>query len=178
MTLAKVCLLGDVSVGKTSVVRRYVDRTFSEVYLSTVGVAISRKLLHVPSSSGMDAEDVQLILWDLQGGINFESVSPSYLRGAHAAVVVADLTRADTLESVAEHIDHYSEINSGGIIIVALNKSDLHSEPGELRRGSWMHRGGPVTTIVTSAKTGEGIDGLFMTLGNLLLRARTDEPSH
>jgi small GTP-binding protein len=164
MTLAKVCLLGEVSVGKTSLIRRFVDRTFSESYLSTVGVTISRKLIHLPASPGASAGEVQLIFWDLQGGHEFGAIASSYLKGAHAAVVVGDLTRNATLEALGEHINRFMSINPSGIVLVALNKADLHPDPGLKPAIDTVHFQAILKTFSTSAKTGEGVDDLFSIL--------------
>jgi len=178
MTLAKVCILGEVSVGKTSLVRRFIDRTFSDTYLSTVGVNISRKLLRLPSASGLESVDLQLILWDLQGGQNFKYISSSYLRGAMGAIVVGDLTRDTTLDALEDHIEHFRGINPAGIVVVALNKSDLQRDSSEAMQSRWAHREGIIAALYTSAKTGEGVDKLFDTLGNHFLLGMKNGPAH
>jgi small GTP-binding protein len=87
----KVCMLGATSVGKTSLVRRFVESIFSDKYQSTIGVKIDRKLVQV------DDAQVSLLLWDLQGEDEFQRVRLSYLRGASGLIFVADGTRPDTL---------------------------------------------------------------------------------
>jgi small GTP-binding protein len=72
----KVCMLGATSVGKSSLVRRFVESIFSEKYQATIGVKIDRKLVQV------DDTQVSLLLWDLQGEDEFQRVRLSYLRGA------------------------------------------------------------------------------------------------
>lgn len=178
MILAKVCILGEISVGKTSLIRRLVDRTFSESYLSTVGVTISRKLIHTPVAPGKSAGDVQLIFWDLQGGQEFGSVEAAYLKGAHAAVVVGDLTRLATLEAVGVHIDRFWSINPSGIVVAALNKADLHREtdPGAVIDSPPNQA--ILKTLNTSAKTGEGVDELFMILATHLQERVEDGSAH
>ncbi|MEO0836337.1 MAG: ADP-ribosylation factor-like protein, partial [Cyanobacteria bacterium J06642_3] len=87
----KICLLGDFNVGKTSLVRRFVEDTFSDRYLTTVGVKISRKSMTV--STEQDIHQVNLLVWDLEGNTKFKSITPSYLKGASGSIIVADLTR-------------------------------------------------------------------------------------
>ena len=76
MLQKKICLLGAFGVGKTSLVRRYVDTIFSDAYLTTVGVKIDKKLLTV------GGEQMALILWDIAGEDDIAAVRVSYLRGA------------------------------------------------------------------------------------------------
>jgi GTPase SAR1 family protein len=87
----KVCMLGGFSVGKTSLVKRYVDSVFSETYLTTVGVKIDKKTVDLSDRI------VNLILWDLAGEDDIASLRMSYLRGTAGYVLVADGTRPSTI---------------------------------------------------------------------------------
>ena len=69
----KICLVGDFGVGKTSLIRRFVDKQFSDKYLSTVGVKISRKLIELSETESQKAEEIQLIIWDIEGSNKFKS---------------------------------------------------------------------------------------------------------
>ena len=88
----KICMLGSFSVGKTSLVKRYVESVFSESYLTTVGVKIDKKTV------ALGDRTVNLILWDLAGEDDLSSLRMSYLRGAAGYVLVADGTRPATLD--------------------------------------------------------------------------------
>lgn len=99
---AKVCLLGDYAVGKTSLVRRFVYNLFEDKYLSTIGVKVSRKMVAVPR--GDEVVELVLMLWDLAGSEEFDSVRASYLRGAAGALVVCDVTQRSTLASVSDYV--------------------------------------------------------------------------
>ncbi|MEL6908760.1 MAG: GTP-binding protein, partial [Cyanobacteria bacterium J06598_4] len=116
----KICLLGDFNVGKTSLVRRFVEDKFSDRYLSTVGVKVSRKLVHVRTDR--DIHQLNLLIWDLEGNTKFKSITPSYLKGASGSIVVADLSRSDTFKNLNQHLQLFFEINPKGKVIVALNK--------------------------------------------------------
>ena len=83
----KICMLGAFSVGKTSLVKRYVASVFSETYLTTVGVKIDKKTVDLAGRV------VNLILWDLAGEDDIASLRMSYLRGSAGYVLVADGTR-------------------------------------------------------------------------------------
>lgn len=172
MILAKVCVLGDASVGKTSVIRRFVDREFSDKYLSTVGVKISRKLVRITAGHGHAPAEIQLVLWDLEGGTAFAGMSSSYLKGARAAVVVGDITRSSTLDAVKVHVERFRVINPSSPVFIALNKSDLQEEGIP---HAYLHReelDGVAVTLLTSARTGIGIDELFDSIGLHLIEGK------
>jgi GTPase SAR1 family protein len=99
----KVCLLGDFAVGKTSLVRWFVYNRFEEKYLSTIGVHVSRKSLSVPHASGV--VDLAILLWGIAGNNGFEKVRASYIRGSAGALLVCDLTRPETLDSLLAYVD-------------------------------------------------------------------------
>jgi small GTP-binding protein len=151
----KLCMLGAFSVGKTSLVRRYVESVFSDTYLTTVGVKIDKRTVEV------GARPVTLILWDIAGEDEVSSVRMSYLRGSAGYLLVADGTRAASLE-VARSLRTRVEAELGPLPFVLLvNKADLidewavsHRELEELRAGGWSVR-------LTSAKTGAGVEDAF-----------------
>ena len=154
----KICVLGGFGVGKTSLVKRYVESIFSETYLTTVGVKIDKK--------SVDLEDrtITLILWDVAGEDDISSMRLSYLRGSAGYVLVADGTRPATLE-VALSIRRRVEADSGPLpFVLLLNKNDLTDQwaiPEEaledLRRDGWWARS-------SSARTGDGVEDAFKDL--------------
>ncbi|NEN93649.1 MAG: GTP-binding protein, partial [Okeania sp. SIO3H1] len=91
MISKKICLVGDFGVGKTSLIRKFVDRQFSDQYLSTVGVKISRKKVDLPKIEVEKNNFLQLLIWDLEGHTKFKAIAPNYLKGASGAIVVADV---------------------------------------------------------------------------------------
>ena len=99
-------MLGAFSVGKTSLVKRYVESVFSETYLTTVGVKIDKKTVEVKG------RQVALILWDIAGEDEVSTVRMSYLRGSAGYLLVADGTRAASLE-VARSLRRASRPSSG-----------------------------------------------------------------
>lgn len=117
----KVCMLGAFAVGKTSLVQRFVNSIFSEKYKTTLGVKIDKKTIIVENT------EIDLILWDLAGEDEFMRVRSSYLRGSSGAILVADGTRPETLETA---IELHGKVNSEvGFIpsMLLINKSDLKS---------------------------------------------------
>jgi small GTP-binding protein len=158
MTQAKICIMGAFAAGKTSLVSRYVRNTFSEKYLTTVGVRIERKAVRA------GAHELDLILWDLHGEDEFQNVRASYLRGASGCILVVDRTRASTLET-ATLLEQESKAALGEVpCIYVVNKTDLdeESEFDDTALADLRKRGSIV--IATSAKTGLGVEDAFETL--------------
>lgn len=159
----KICLIGDFGVGKTSLIRRFVDRQFRDQYLSTVGVKISKKLIED------DTRPLQLLIWDIEGQTKFKSIASSYFQGAKGAIIVADMTRLETLKQLELHTQHFLSINPKSQIAIALNKSDL-VDVETLEKALERYRGSQAFAIYpTSAKTGENVDRLFHELANQLI---------
>jgi small GTP-binding protein len=159
----KICLIGEFGVGKTSLIRQFVDRQFSDQYLSTVGVNISRKMVESEDSD----HAVQLMIWDLEGRNGFRAIASSYLQGAMGAILVCDVTRPTTLQSLPEHIQQFLSINPNGKVIIAINKADLAtSEEVEamLRFPLLAEISAIIATYPTSAKNGKNVDLMFQTL--------------
>lgn len=167
MISKKVCLVGDFGVGKTSLIRRFVDRQFSDQYLSTVGVKISRKTVDLPPKETQPGGSVQLLLWDLEGHTKFKGIAPSYLQGASGVVIVGDVTRQETINRIPEHINLFLSVNPRGWIIIALNKIDLIN-PEKLERlvdkVPIIGADQLLSSYQTSAKTGAYVDEIFTQL--------------
>lgn len=163
MVQKKVCMLGSFSVGKTSLVRRFVESIFSDTYLTTVGVKIDKKVLRVGD------QDVTLMLWDLYGEDEFQHLRMSYLRGASGFLFVADGTRRATLDKVMAIKDEAEKALGTVHFIIALNKSDL-ADQWEIeaeKETEFASRGWNV--IRTSAKSGEGVEQAFHALAKAML---------
>jgi small GTP-binding protein len=160
----KVCLLGEFAVGKTSLVRRYVEGSFDDKYLSTIGVKVSRKLLA--------REDcrVNLVIWDLAGGEDFSGHDHNYLRGLSGAVLTFDLTRPETLGILSQYAEQVHEINPEAALVIAANKFDLVTESNIPRSGLDIFcRSNDSQFLYTSAKTGENVERLIDLLADRMI---------
>lgn len=166
----KICLVGDFAVGKTSLVRQYVDREFSDKYLSTVGVKISRKMVEFHGSKDTTSVPLELVVWDVEGSNAFNFVTSSYLKGAHGTIVVADSTRPETIMNTRLHIDSFFAVSPQGCAVIALNKCDLvdAERARSLLQGIASDR--VLAIRQTSAKTGEGVDALFTIMAKSLMK--------
>ncbi len=159
----KVCLLGDFAVGKTSLVRRYVEGRFDDKYLSTIGVKISRKTLTRPSGT------LNLLIWDLAGSDEFNTIAPSYLRGAAGALIVCDLTRPETLTVFAQYASMLHAQAASVPLIFLGNKVDLIDErlisESDLQAACAPYGG---RYLLTSAKRNENVEEAFALLADAL----------
>ena len=159
----KICIIGESEVGKNSLICRFVERQFSDEYLSTVGVQISRKTLQLQGVNPSRQLNIQLLIWSITGHPNFKAIAPTYLRGSCGAVVVADLTRPETIERLPEHIQLFLAINPKGFIIVALNKCDLIEQEQLAELIQLQNLEQVVSGIYpTTAKTGLYVDDIFL----------------
>jgi small GTP-binding protein len=165
----KICLLGDFNVGKTSLVRRFIEDQFSDRYLSTVGVKVSRKSVKVRTTT--EIHQLNLLLWDLEGNTKFKSITPSYLKGANGSIIVADLSRTDTLQNLHQHLELFLEVNPQGQATIALNKADL-IPPEKLAQLLENYQSqnfpGILGVYPTSAKTGDRVEEIFQELAAAL----------
>ena len=160
----KICMLGGFSVGKTSLVKRYVESVFSETYLTTVGVKIDKKTVTLGDKT------VHLILWDLAGEDDMASLRLSYMRDSAGYVLVADGTRPATLE-MALSLRKRVETEYGPLpFALLINKNDLREQWAvtdddleKLRSDGWWVRS-------SSARTGEGVDDAFTDLATRVVR--------
>lgn len=173
MISKKICLVGDFGVGKTSLIRRFVDDQFSDEYLSTVGVKISRKKVDVAFKNTEENTSVQLLIWDLEGHTKFKAIAPQYLLGAHGAIIVADVTRPETIDGISERLELFLSVNPQGVaVIMALNKSDLVDVEIVNKLFDKFNNGQDervIGTYSTSAKTGKNVDDIFYKLAYKLI---------
>lgn len=163
MIQKKICLLGSFAVGKTSLIRRFVESIYSEAYHTTVGVKIDKRVVRHNDS------DVTLVLWDLYGEDEFQKMRWSYLRGAAGYLLVADGTRRNTLDKAFQLEQRIREEIGEIPFILVINKTDLVQDweldpamESQLTARSW-------TILRSSAKTGENVDAAFLQLTRKML---------
>ena len=158
-------MLGATGVGKTSLVSRFVTSIFSDNYITTIGVKVDKKVMAV------DGQDVTLVLWDIYGEDEFQTVRPSYLRGASGYLLVADGTRQLTLDT-ARQLQQTAEGVVGTVpFILVLNKADLAEDWRVDDRALWKLAESGWSIIKTSAKTGDGVEDAFMKLTKRMVGA-------
>ena len=165
--LAKLTLVGNESVGKTSIVHRYVENTFKKDYKPTIGVNIMSKTVKFPDQETR----VKFSIHDLGGQEQFARVRKSYFRGAHACFIVCDVTDRASFEAVK---DWYQEtLDYAGlstIIIIIGNKVDLVDQRVvETDEAVELAHTLGCTYFETSAKTGENVAAAFSVIALFLV---------
>lgn len=162
----KVCLLGDFAVGKTSLVRRFVEGRFDERYLSTIGVTISRKVLERQDYT------LNLLIWDLAGGEDFKEINQRYLLGSAGALIVCDLTRPETLTLLEQYAGRFRDTGGETAMVLIGNKSDLVGQrvvTDDQLTAAALPSNSP--WLLTSAKTGQNVEHAFELLAEQIERA-------
>ncbi len=165
MIQKKICMVGVFATGKTSLVQQFIYSKFSEKYHSTVGVKIDRKEIDAGGTQ------VTLLLWDLAGQDKFQGVQGSYLRGSSGIFYVVDGTRPETLTEL-EGLQTLVKETLGAVpAVIAFNKADL-VEQWQLRETDAQRLAGDRRRVViTSAKTGAGVNEAFVWLAGQTLGA-------
>jgi len=154
-------MLGATGVGKTSLVRQFVQSVFSEKYHSTIGVKVDKKVVR------LEKQEVTMMLWDLQGEDEDFKIKPSFLRGASGYILVVDLTDAKSLDA-AKRIQFMIEDEVGQVpFMVLFNKNDL-TDQIELDH-EWMVEFAGEKVLRSSAKTGENVDEAFLGLAKKMV---------
>ncbi len=168
---AKVCLVGDAGVGKTSLVRRYVLDQFDDRYISTLGAKVTKKELRLDGPKGGGSVLVDLTIWDVMGQPSFrELLREAYFRDAQAALAVTDLTHRGTLDDLPAWIDAVVRTAGPVPVVVAANKADLvvdaaYGHADAVRAGEAFG----ADVLVTSAKTSANVEAAFRRLASRVL---------
>lgn len=172
-------LLGDAAVGKTSLIRRFVVDKYDDKYITTIGKKVSKKDVTV-RPEGKEGADVTLMIWDIIGQKGYRQIQSLSFMHAHAALLVADVTRADTLESLKSYwIPLILKVTGPVPTIILGNKSDLKTEAQfsvkdlEKLAGSCEGFGAKLPSYLTSAKTGVNVEEAFGDIADRILEQKT-----
>jgi small GTP-binding protein len=182
----KICLLGDLAVGKTSLIRRYVLDTFDDKYITTIGTKVTKKRLLVEIPDKQKEVDLTLLIWDIMGQYQerlpttisqFDRYVPqqNYFFNAKGAIVVSDLTRKSTLKSIKVWISSLFEITGKIPVILVGNKADI-TEKHEITKEEILEfaKDYNALSFLTSAKTGQNVEKMFYSLGEMLVKSAID----
>jgi small GTP-binding protein len=159
----KLVLLGAPGVGKTSLVRRFVQSLFDDKYLTTIGVKVDKKQIQV------NGIDLLMMLWDVAGAEETFSVPSSYVRGAAGLLVVIDGTRPQTVGTAADLIDQMHRDVGDLPVVIVLNKTDLSEQwkIGDADINAVRGDGRPI--VRASAKTGAGVEEAFLAIATAMV---------
>jgi len=168
----KVVFLGEQSVGKTSLITKFMYDTFDNTYQATIGIDFLSKTMY------LDDRTVRLQLWDTAGQERFRSLIPSYIRDSQVAIIVFDITNRQSFLEIGKWIDDVRSERGGDMIIALVgNKTDLSDKRQVTVEEATAKQKELNLTIFleTSAKAGHNVKPLFKMVAEALPGA---EPQH
>ncbi|MHA1972108.1 MAG: Rab family GTPase [Candidatus Hodarchaeales archaeon] len=171
---AKIVMLGEGSVGKTSLIRRFVEHTFSHEYITTIGSNFLLKRLQLEDDIRMTMQ-----LWDLSGQDSFRNIRTQYYLHARGGILVFDLTRNDTMLELDKWYNDFTK--KAGIVplMVLGNKVDLMDDRQvKTVDGKSMAERFNATYLETSALNGTGVEEAFNNLAWRIVKDINEKRKH
>jgi len=171
--LFKLLLIGDSGVGKSCLLLRFADDTYTESYISTIGVDFKIRTVE------LDGKTIKLQIWDTAGQERFRTITSSYYRGAHGIIVVYDITDAESFNNVKQwlhEIDRYASENVNKLLVG--NKSDLTSKRAvTFEQGKEFADSLNIEFIETSAKNATNVEKAFLAMSAQIKARMKTQPS-
>lgn len=172
--IKKVCLAGDSMVGKTSLIRRFVLDMFDDKYLTTLGAKVSKKEVVAKDDKGDDV-NMTMMIWDIMGLVGFRAeLHRAHFKGAKGALIVCDITRRDTLDTLGAWADSLTEEVGKIPMIFLANKWDLKEKAEfteeELKQLAEKYKS---HYLFTSARSGENVINTFNLIAKNMLEEST-----
>jgi len=155
--LIKLLLIGDSGVGKSSLLLRFSDDSFTQSFITTIGIDFKIKTLEI------DGKRIKLQIWDTAGQERFRTITTAYYRGAMGILLVYDVTDENSFENIRNwirNIEQHAAENVNKLLIG--NKSDMESEKAvETKRGEDLANEYGITFFECSAKTNVNVTEAF-----------------
>jgi small GTP-binding protein len=173
---AKICLVGEAAVGKTSLIRRYVLDVFEDLYIATLGAKVTKKGVLLPGRNEGSDIKVNLMIWDIMGEKGFrELLKEAYFHGAQGILAVCDVTRKDTLIELKNWIEAVTKVTGDVPTRFVANKTDLKGDAqfGEEDVRELSEEMGS-SYLMTSARTGDGVENTFEEIVRLIAKSATE----
>ncbi len=170
----KVIVIGPAAVGKSSLIRRFVEDKFTLAYKFTIGVDFSTKIIEYDLE-----KKARVTIWDIGGQDRFKTLRRNFYTGTHGALVVFDLTRAQTFSKMKEWISDMNQLLEEEVPLVILgNKIDLVSEIGiVVDKNEAKEYANDIGSfyIETSAKSGDNVQKAFVELTRMIVKNSFNE---
>lgn len=172
----KICLVGDSSVGKTSLIRRYVFDEFKDNYISTLGTKVTKREMVLPFPDLELEVEVKMLVFDIIGEQGFRRLlKEAYFHGASGLMAVCDVTRGETLDDLDDWIDNAYEVTGKVPLHVMANKIDLKDDVVVSEREiNQVSAAFESPYDFTSAKTGENVEKVFRLISGRLVERAID----
>jgi Ras-related protein Rab-5C len=165
----RIVLLGEATVGKTSLLRRYTENAFDENYKQTIGTTFATKDVDTQDKEG-NSRKVRLSIWDMGGQSTYRELRRQYMKGASAAIIVYDVTKPETFMAMNNWFESFREVCPEAPVVISANKIDLIKErmvppePGLMLR-DWFQ----AEYFETSAKEGTAVIDVFTRCAEVIL---------
>jgi len=158
--LFKLLLIGDSGVGKSCLLLRFADDTYTETYISTIGVDFKIRTVE------MGGKVIKLQIWDTAGQERFRTITSSYYRGAHGIIVVYDVTDMETFSQVSKWLQEIERFAGADVMkMIVGNKCDLQSKKVvEFRDAKEFADTHGIPFFETSAKANQHVEQAFLDL--------------
>ncbi|KAI8137557.1 P-loop containing nucleoside triphosphate hydrolase protein [Fennellomyces sp. T-0311] len=156
--LFKLLLIGDSGVGKSCLLLRFADDTYTESYISTIGVDFKIRTIE------LEGKTVKLQIWDTAGQERFRTITSSYYRGAHGIIVVYDVTDQDTFNNVKQWMQEIERYAAEGVSkLLVGNKSDMEKAV-DSEQAKELADSLNIPFLETSAKDSSNVEQAFLTM--------------
>ncbi|OAG29575.1 hypothetical protein NEDG_00708 [Nematocida displodere] len=172
----KLLIIGKSGVGKTSILQRFIDKTFQTGFTSTIGVDFRSKKIEV------DKQEVELQIWDTAGQERFGSITKSYYRGSDGIFLTFDLSSEDSFSDTERWVAAIqSRVEKSVPLFLLANKKDL-VDPESLDTLATLQALKNLSTelsvpwYITSAQSGENIEEIFISMARAILQKRSPKP--
>ncbi|CAG9315832.1 unnamed protein product [Blepharisma stoltei] len=166
--LFKLVIIGDSGVGKSCLLIRFADDSFTESYITTIGVDFRFRTLALEENS------VKLQIWDTAGQERFRTITTAYYRGADGVMIVFDKTKRESFEHIDEWMEEVNRhANENAIKMLVGNKSDMEAAVSSQEADDKAKKFG-IPYIETSAKNAYQVDLAFMTMARELMKGRKE----
>lgn len=170
--LFKLLLIGDSGVGKSCLLLRFADDTYTESYITTIGVDFKIRTVEI------ETKTIKLQIWDTAGQERFRTITSSYYRGAHGIIVVYDVTDAESFNNVKQwlhEIDRYASENVNKLLVG--NKSDLVAKRAvTFEQGQEFANSLGIDFVETSAKNSTNVEKAFMVMSKQIKSRMKSQP--
>ena len=159
---------GTTGSGKSSILLKYVDNTFEDTYVCTIGVDFKIKSLEI------DNKRIKLQVWDTAGQERFKPITKCYFRGSHGCIVLFDITNRSSFNNVKTWVSDYREnntVDSSDNVVVIGNKADKENDRVvTVEEGNLLAESISGIYVESSARTGQGVPEAFETIAKVVLK--------
>lgn len=169
MKTYKIMLLGEAAVGKSSIMYRYTQNSFTNNTLGTAGIDFKKKEIEI------DNNKIKIVLYDTAGHERFRNVANNYCKGAHGVVLVYDLSDEKSISNISSWlVDIYKNVDKGVPVILVGNKCDIEERKITEEEGLELSKKYGLLWIETSAKTGKSVEETFKILIDEILKKESE----